>query len=147
MKFMVIRLLWDISIPCSFCIKYYANSVSSAQEHFLLIHFTDIFCAKASSVQGQTLQEIFCHTFLVLQTNLSREIITWCKTDKEPQMGEFIIAISKWKFLTLILVTTASCAKVKVKYVLKVVKFSLLWDILWYVFIYLYYFEAKISSN
>lgn len=90
-------VLWNISILLVFCIKYYAKfSVSNAQKHFLLIQFTDFFfCAKASSVQGQTLQEIFCHTFLVLQTNLSRKIIMWWKTDKEPRIREFIIHISK----------------------------------------------------
>lgn len=90
-------MLQNISIPLVFCIKYYAKfSVSNAQKHFLSIQFTDFFfCAKASSVQGQTSQEIFCHTFLVLQTNLSRKIIMWWKTDKEPRIREFIIFQNK----------------------------------------------------
>lgn len=95
-KFMMIRLCYGtLAFPWFFVSNIMQNSVFQMHRSIFCWFSSQIFfCAKASSVQGQTLQEIFCHTFLVLQTNLSRKIMWW-KTDKEPQIREFITHISK----------------------------------------------------
>lgn len=59
-------VLWNISIPLVFCIKYYAKfSVSNAQKHFLLIQFTDFFLCKGffcprANLTGNFLPYISC---------------------------------------------------------------------------------------